>query len=97
MNAKFSVGETIRLESYDYPQCNGHYLVLEVRDGEGFDHVGNEWIDTIHYKLDDGPGDHYWAECALRKLDDDPGDEFAAFMDKAFGSSITQPDSLEVS
>lgn len=82
-NPKFSVGEIVRVDSFDHPHRNGIFTVLEVKDGLGFDRVGNAYVVTIHYKLDDF-GNEFWAESALRKIDG-PSDGFDRFLDKSLG------------
>jgi hypothetical protein len=62
MRPKFSVGEVIILKSKDFPECNGEYTVIEIKE-----HSLVGWI----YKLDvyhhvEGKSD-FWCESALRK------------------------------
>ena len=78
---KFAVGEIVLLRSRWYPECNGEYTVLEVRQGYAPHPISYQPFYCIHYRLDDGPGNHTWHESALRKH---PGrdDAFRRFMDK---------------
>lgn len=62
MRPKFAVDEVIILQSKDFPDCNGEYMVLD---------IGDHPLHGPIYKLDidhkvDGYND-YWKESALRK------------------------------
>lgn len=67
MNAKFSVGEVVILQSVHYPEENGETTVINMRFQENplnastLEAMDSGWVYTIEGKTGE------WHECAIRK------------------------------